>query len=352
MGRVFAPVGAAVAGVSVLLGFLVISLVGVVTGGGDSFAEDLPVACTVTLDPTGSAGSASVAGTSLDAEQTGNAITVVAVAKGAQMSPRDAAVGVMTAMQESSLRNLTHGDAAGPDSRGLFQQRPRFYPGVDVSDPPAAAAAFFDRLRALPARGALPMWQAAQAVQRSADGSRYRRWERFGTALAQALWSGTSASGVSCTSGPPAPSPPASGVPDLEPTGDAVIDAARAWALAQLGTPYEFGGSCTDPHGPNPAGRCDCSSLMQQAYAHAGIRIPRTTLEQVHVGREVAVGDLQAGDLVFIAGSLGTTSSPRHVGMYLGEGWLIQAPSSGDVVKLARLADWQPEIAAARRVLT
>ena len=49
---------------------------------------------------------------------------------------------------------------------------------------------------------------------------------------------------------------------------------AIGWALAQLGTPYTFGGDCTAPHSDIPAHQCDCSSLMQQAYRAGGIRLP------------------------------------------------------------------------------
>ena len=129
-----------------------------------------------------------------------------------------------------------------------------------------------------------------------------------------------------------------------------VAAAAITWALAQLGTPYTLGGDCTAPRSGNPARQCDCSSLMQIAYRHAGVSIPRTTTEQVHAGIGVSAIDVAPGDLVFIPGSGGTRSRPGHVGMYLGGGLLVQAPHTGDVVKITPLSRWQNQIAAIRRV--
>jgi hypothetical protein len=104
----------------------------------------------------------------LDAEQLANAAAIVVTAARMGLDDSAATIGVMTALTESSLRNVAHGDAAGPDSRGLFQQRAGWGP-LDVRmDPSGAARLFFDALVAV------PHWQA-QAVQRSAfsDGKNY-----------------------------------------------------------------------------------------------------------------------------------------------------------------------------------
>ena len=117
-------------------------------------------------------------------------------------------------------------------------------------------------------------------------------------------------------------------------------------------TPYQFGGTCTDPHSGDPDKQCDCSSLMQAAYRAAGISIPRVTADQVHAG--TAVADpvlLQPGDLILIPGSAGTMTAPRHVGMYLGQGLIIQAPQTGDIVKITKLSSWLDRIAAIRRIV-
>ncbi len=80
---------------------------------------------------------------------------------------------------------------------------------------------------------------------------------------------------------------------------------AIAYARAQLGKPYEWGG--TGPHA------FDCSGLALQAYAAAGISIPRTSQDQWAAGPQVSTP--QPGDLVFFAGADGTTTSPGHVGI-------------------------------------
>jgi cell wall-associated NlpC family hydrolase len=122
---------------------------------------------------------------------------------------------------------------------------------------------------------------------------------------------------------------------------------AVAAAGSALGTPYHFGGSCDDPHGADPSGWCDCSSLTQMAWRAAGVALPRTTYAQVHVGTPVAsVSQLQPGDLI---GSDGTPTNPGHVGIYAGNGWLIDAPYTGAVVRLERISTLQNQIVAMRR---
>jgi hypothetical protein len=133
-------------------------------------------------------------------------------------------------------------------------------------------------------------------------------------------------------------------------TGSAAGLAALAAAETALGTPYHFGGSCTDPHGADPSGWCDCSSLVQMAWRAAGVNLPRTTYQQVHVGTPVAsVSDLEPGDLIFIPGSDGTATNPGHVGLYAGNGWLINAPATGEVVRFEKVSDWLNQIVAMRR---
>ncbi|NYT96159.1 C40 family peptidase [Salinispora sp. H7-4] len=127
---------------------------------------------------------------------------------------------------------------------------------------------------------------------------------------------------------------------------------AIGWALAQLGTPYTFGGDCTAAHSGVPARQCDCSSLMQQAYRAAGVTIGRTTRDQAHDGTPVPGATyLRPGDLILIPGSGGTHADPRHVGMFIGSGLIVQAPKTGDVVRVSKLSGWANQIAAIRRVV-
>jgi hypothetical protein len=128
----------------------------------------------------------------LTAEQTANAATIASVAAARGMGAAGAVIGVMTAMTESSLLDIDHGDEAGPDSRGLFQQRDSWGPASVRMDPAGAASLFFDRLGTTPGWRDLPPWEAAQQVQRSAfaDGSNYAAHYQDALAIVAALQGG------------------------------------------------------------------------------------------------------------------------------------------------------------------
>ncbi|MFI1963495.1 C40 family peptidase [Streptomyces pathocidini] len=123
---------------------------------------------------------------------------------------------------------------------------------------------------------------------------------------------------------------------------------AIRWALGQVGTLYQWGGTCTDPHGPDPQKRCDCSSLTQQAYAAAGVPLTRTTYTQVGEGHPVSAQELQPGDLLF---TRGTPQVPEHVGLFVGNGLVVHAPGRGKTVRVDPVATWQPNILTARRIV-
>ncbi|MDA0565158.1 C40 family peptidase [Streptomonospora sp. S1-112] len=108
--------------------------------------------------------------------------------------------------------------------------------------------------------------------------------------------------------------------------------AAVEWALRQVGKPYVWGG--TGPSG------FDCSGLTQQAWAAAGVDIPRVTTDQYRAGRRVSLHQLQPGDLLFYdTTDLGSPGpAPSHVTMYIGEGRMINAPSSGQTVRTEPVA--------------
>ncbi|MGM9470206.1 C40 family peptidase [Streptomyces murinus] len=120
-----------------------------------------------------------------------------------------------------------------------------------------------------------------------------------------------------------------------------------AAAEQALGTPYLWGGNCQQSFTGN--NRCDCSSLVKMAWSVVGVNLPRTTYEQVKVGREVtSVSDLQPGDLLFTGGA---PSAPDHVGMYIGNNQVIEAPRTGLNVRITPLAYWEPQILRIRRVV-
>jgi cell wall-associated NlpC family hydrolase len=109
-------------------------------------------------------------------------------------------------------------------------------------------------------------------------------------------------------------------------------------ARAMLGTPYRYGGS-------SPRG-FDCSGLVQYSHAQTGITVPRMARDQRRHARPVPVSRLQPGDLVFFALP---ESKGDHVGIYVGNGEFIHAPSSGKRVSRSRLDQhyWRERLVAA-----
>jgi cell wall-associated NlpC family hydrolase len=91
-------------------------------------------------------------------------------------------------------------------------------------------------------------------------------------------------------------------------------------ALAQRGKPYVWAAA-----GPSSF---DCSGLMMYAYAAAGIKLPHSSVGQAAMGVAVSPSQLQPGDLVFYYRPI------SHVGMYIGNGQIVNAPTAGDVVKI------------------
>ncbi len=102
---------------------------------------------------------------------------------------------------------------------------------------------------------------------------------------------------------------------------------AVAFAYAQIGCPYVYGAT-----GPCPDG-FDCSGLAQAAWAAAGVSIPRDTYEQWAALPHVPLSDLEPGDLIYFNGE-------SHVGMYVGNGYMIDAPQPGQDVEKVALSGW------------
>lgn len=129
-------------------------------------------------------------------EQAVNAATIAAVGTDRAMPERAVAIALATALQESGLRNLTHGDR---DSLGLFQQRPSQGWGTEqqVTDPAYAASIFYKHLAKVRDYTELPLTVAAQRVQRSGYPEAYAKHEPDAVVLAAAL-TGTSAASLTC----------------------------------------------------------------------------------------------------------------------------------------------------------
>lgn len=323
---------AAVAAVLVLTGALA-GLAGSIEAGD---------ACPLTAGPV----------VELDDEQAASARVIVAVGQQRGIPAHGLLIALMTAMQESGLRNLDYGDR---DSLGLFQQRPSMGWGTpdQVREPTYAAAAFFGGpssptgnpgLLDVVGWEAMALTEAAQAVQRSAFPDAYAKWEAAArTWLADIFDDPAAAAAAGC-------------VPASE-SARVAIAAAGRW----LGTPYAWGGGDLD--GPSlglgsGAGTVgfDCSGLTRYAWAQAGILLPRTSRDQWNAPgvRVTTMAQLQPGDLVFFASDLGDPSTIFHVAMSLGGDAMIEAPQTGDAVKIEQRVSsssyWAPKFIGGLRL--
>ena len=119
-------------------------------------------------------------------------------------------------------------------------------------------------------------------------------------------------------------------------TEEEVSDKAQAIILSAkqyLGVPYVWGG--TTPSG------FDCSGLMQWVFAQNGVSIPRVSQVQQASAKEIPISEVQPGDLVFWG------RPAHHVALYIGDGYFIQAPQPGEVVKITH-SSWYPFESAGR----
>ncbi len=286
------------------------------------------------------------------------AVAAAIIDKGSSLGvpERGILIALMTAMQESRLRNLPYGDR---DSVNPFQQRPSqgwgtreqlmdlgyaisaFYggptgPHADDGDPPG--------LLDISGWQDMGLGQAAQAVQRSAYPSLYAPWEADARELLASLGTeGTCAGGAGST---------------------AIVVHAEKW----LGTPYVWGGgSLTGPsYGFGTGGGTlgfDCSGLARYAVHHgAGVTLDRTAQSQLagqeghllfedlppgQASMDNALRVLRPGDLVFMSRCAGCTA--YHVVIYKGDGQVVHAPKPGDVVKITSLSAWSGQYLSAKR---
>jgi hypothetical protein len=277
----------------------------------------------------------------LDRQQLVNAQTIVAVGRQTKVPAYGWVVAVATAMQESGLRNLDHGDL---DSLGLFQQRAGWGSASQRMDAATAARMFYiggksaePGLLQIQGWQSMPVTLAAQTVQRSAFPDAYAKWQ----SLAVQVVGDPSVLSAVCTGG-------AGFVGD----GSQGADVFSA-ALAYLGTPYSWGGG--GPNGPglgfgsgaNAIG-FDCSSLAQYAWHQgAGLALPRTTDAQAAATSHLPPGaPLRAGDLLFFHDPADPSGSYHHVGIYDGSGNMVDAPTTGKTVEVVHNVFGDPYYAA------
>ncbi|GAA0936156.1 C40 family peptidase [Actinocorallia libanotica] len=331
-------------------------------------------------------------------EQRANARVIIEVGRQMKMSSRDILIAIMTAMQESGLRNLRYGDR---DSQGLFQQRPSQGWGTvaQVTDPIYASTKFFEGLKRVKDRNRMSLTLAAQAVQRSAYPYAYAKHENNARRLINSMGGDGGLPFPLITPrmdldevGALAPAPPEPTVeealtsdpaglrtatPTLTHTGisatpeplqmpvqevaapepdlvdpevmpgmghdfpalnalaaggarQKMIDAA----MSVLGTPYSWGGGNAQgatlgiKQGAGTVG-FDCSGLVQFALNQAGYKVgDMVAAQQMQLGQRSAIDKLQPGDLV-------ASPSGSHIGIYIGNGQMIHAPQTGDVVRIA-----------------
>lgn len=113
---------------------------------------------------------------------------------------------------------------------------------------------------------------------------------------------------------------------------------AIAFAYERLGTPYLYGGTGTAAEN----GEFDCSGLTQAAYASVGVTLPRVAAEQYYAGPHIPKDQLQPGDLIFLAYNLNDPATIHHVGIYIGNGMMVDAPYTGAFVRIDSI--YQPGI--------
>lgn len=279
--------------------------------GGEAVKDNVPGMGTYTVSP----------------EQMGNAAVIVHTGDKRKIPQKGEIVAIMTALQESNLKNLNYGDR---DSLGLFQQRPGAGWGSpkQITDPPYASNAFYGGPQPPSPRGLvdingwekMPPGTAAQTVQVSAFPDAYDKWESLAGKIVGR------AKHIKCD--------------DVGASGQAgkVIAAAKKY----LGTPYCW--AAGDAKGPTHTPDCpsgadkgfDCSGLTLYAYAQVGITLGHYTGDQYQAGPHVSgYSGLKPGDLMFFSDD-GTEGGIHHVSMYLGNNEMIHAPHTGADVEIVK----------------
>ena len=269
---------------------------------------------TASVGGTGGADASSLTGTYggfNSKEQKANGAIIYNVGKEKGASSRDCIIAIMTAMQESGLKNLKGGDR---DSAGLFQQRPSMGWGSyeEVTNPRYAAGKFYDTLFKVKNRNSMEMWEVCQTVQRSGFPRAYAKHEKPATAMVKDLEKGGGKySGLNSK-----PQGTISGV-DL-------AQLAVNFCKKHPRIPYtqKYGGTQMGVLKAEPPPGLDCSSFVQAMYLRglgSLYSLPRIASAQYGACKKVSVATAlkTAGALVFKGSSPGGIF---HVEMSLGDG--------------------------------
>ncbi|WP_199753913.1 C40 family peptidase [Amycolatopsis sp. WAC 01375] len=302
-------------------------------------------------------------GITLSPEKVDTVQKILGTAKGRRITKRGATVAIQTAYQESKLD--PHNDKGR--ALGTFQQIApgpyEAYTGYDPHDTAAAAGGFFTVLmKRVPGYDADPRTNhdLAQEVQRSGAGAQeYAQWQTFAEAITNALYDG-SGPPLRCTDqsakgkiavtirGNEVTLPPEAGVSGqiIAPTPQTAK--AIGSGLAWLGTPYAWGGGnadgptkgisdnggAADKHGDTSKIGFDCAGLTAYAYAQAGVKLTRPSRTQLTNAKHVVQFSLaEPGDLLF----WGTHHVAMYLGQFEGQHQMLEAPQSGDVVKVSKV---------------
>jgi cell wall-associated NlpC family hydrolase len=225
-----------------------------------------------------------------------------------------AAIGTVESGNGTSDLPGVHAGANAAGAEGPMQFEPATFAAYDQPEPPGGAAppspydpidATYAAARDLCANGAANGANLAGAV------FDYNHSQAY---VAQVMALAASYGQPAAVAGTPA-----------GPAGGRAV----TWALAQVGTPYVWGGE--DPAAPGHPGGFDCSGLVQAAYREAGIALPRVAQDQFDAGPALPPGaPLAPGDLVFFGGS---PTDVGHVGLVVSPGVMVDAPHTGADVR-------------------
>lgn len=270
----------------------------------------------------------------LSDEQNQIARTIYMTGKQRGASDRDIQIALMTAFQESGMRNINYGDR---DSVGVFQQRTSQGWGsvAQIMDPTYSTNKFFDSLLKLNGRDKMALTQAAQAVQRSAFPNAYAKHEGKAANILQAF----NSAGQSQARAPQQQvnsqgQEQTSGVAKA-PTG--VRQQLLNTAFGMLGIPYAWGGGGIGNRSSRGIGLgttnvvgVDCSGLTSYVYGTLGIKLPRKSDAQYASGVRTSIANAKPGDLV-------GWGKGGHVAIYIGNGQILHSPRPGQKVQIRNI---------------